>query len=304
MDVSRPPVSAWVADPSDAAPGAELTSLAEAAFGPQTAPETSDTSPADHRSEPPVQPEGPVVPVRRRWFWLISALSRLANWVFRAAVAAMLACVVLVSAMRWVDPPASAFMLLHAHNVWRVGQTPPAYYLHQWVPWTRIPAPIRLAAIAGEDQRFPFHMGFDLIEIRRAWTHYRHGGRLRGASTITQQTAKNLFLWPGSGWGRKLGEIWFTLLMEVLWPKERILEVYLNIVQFSPSTYGIEAASRRYFDHPAADLTLEESALLIGALPAPGAYQLDRPSERLRRRAAWILDQSVRLGGVRYLCRL
>lgn len=245
-----------------------------------------------------------ILPGHGRWSRLRGALGRLATWVFRAAVAALLLCVVLVGAMRWVDPPASAFMLLHAHNVWRVGQTPPAYYQHQWLPWDRIPRSVQLAAIAGEDQRFPFHMGFDLIEIRRAWTHYQRGGRLRGASTITQQTAKNLFLWPGSGWGRKLGEIWFSLLMEALWPKQRILEVYLNIVQFSPSTYGIEAASQRYFGHPATELTPEESALLIAALPAPGAYQLGHPSERLRRRAAWILDQGARLGGVRYLDRL
>ena len=261
-------------------------------------------SPATLGSSDASQSDEPIQPAQGRWSRLRGAFGCLVNWVFRAAVAALLLCVVLVGAMRWVDPPASAFMLLHAHNVWRVGQTPVIYYRHQWLPWERIPLSVRLAAIAGEDQRFPFHMGFDLIEVRRAWTHYRRGGRLRGASTITQQTAKNLFLWPGSGWGRKLGEIWFTLLMEVLWPKQRILEVYLNIVQFSPSTYGIEAASRHYFGHPAAELTLEESALLIAALPAPGVYQLDHPSERLRRRAAWILEQSARLGGLGYLGRL
>lgn len=263
------------------------------------APEGATTQCLDLEASRP-----PLLPERGRWNRSLGALGCLASWIFRAAIAALLLCVLLVGVMRWVDPPASAFMLLHAHNVWRVGQTPVIYYRHQWLPWERIPLSVRLAAIAGEDQRFPFHMGFDLIEVRRAWTHYRRGGRLRGASTITQQTAKNLFLWPGSGWGRKLGEIWFTLLMEVLWPKQRILEVYLNIVQFSPSTYGIEAASWRYFGHPAAELTLDESALLIAALPAPGVYQLDRPSERLRRRAAWIIEQSSRLGGVGYLDRL
>ena len=177
----------------------------------------------------------------------------------------------------------------------------PPYYQYDWIAWERIPPTIRLAAIAGEDQRFPRHLGFDLIEIRQAWPIIARAGGLRGASTITQQAAKNLFLWPGSSWERKLFEAWFTLLMEILWSKERILEVYLNIAQFSPSTYGIEATSRRYFGHPASELSLEEAALLIGALPAPGNYQLDQPSERLQRRADWIIDQSRRLGGMRYL---
>lgn len=210
---------------------------------------------------------------------------------------------ILVLTLRWLDPPASAFMLRHAYNLWRLGESPP-YYHHVWVPAARISPSARLAAIAGEDQRFPSHHGFDFVEIRLAWEAYRHGGQLRGASTITQQAAKNLFLWPGRGWARKALEAWFTLLMEILWPKERILEVYLNLVQFSPETYGIEAASLRYFDRPAIALTMREASLLIGVLPAPGHHRLDRPSERLERRAAWISDQAGRLGGVRYLDRL
>lgn len=216
---------------------------------------------------------------------------------------AVLLSVLLVSSLRWVDPPVSAFMLRHAYNVWRLHQTPP-YYQYDWVPWNRIPPSVQLAAIAGEDQRFPNHLGFDLIEIRHAWEDYRKGRRLRGASTITQQAAKNLFLWPGSNWWRKVLEAWFALLMEILWPKERILEIYLNIAQFSPSTYGIEATSQRYFGHSASELSLEEAALLIGALTAPGNYRLDHPSERLQRRADWIIDQSQRLGGTRYLKQL
>ena len=209
----------------------------------------------------------------------------------------------LVLTLRWLDPPASAFMLRHAYNLWRLDQSPP-YYRHAWVPADRISPFARLAAIAGEDQRFPAHHGFDFVEIRLAWDAYRKGGQLRGASTITQQAAKNLFLWPGKDWTRKVPEAWFTLLMEILWPKERILEVYLNLVQFSPDTYGIGAASLRYFDHPASELTMREASLLIGVLPAPGLHRLDQPSERLERRAAWIIDQSSRLGGIRYLDQL
>lgn len=234
-------------------------------------------------------------------------LRRLMWWMVRGVLGLLagllLLSMLLVAVLRWVDPPASSFMLLHAWNVWRLNQTAP-YYQHHWLPWEALPPNAKLAAIAGEDQRFPQHFGFDFVQIRLAWADYRRGGRLRGASTITQQTAKNLFLWPSSGWGRKAAEAWFTLLMELLWSKERILEVYLNIAQFSPSTYGIEAASRRYFNRDASELTLEETALLIGALPAPGLYRVDKPSARLQRRADWIVDQSQRLGGMRYLKRL
>jgi monofunctional biosynthetic peptidoglycan transglycosylase len=230
-------------------------------------------------------------------------LSRIGRFLLKGLGNLVLVSIVLVLTLRWLDPPASAFMLRHAYNLWRLDQSPP-YYHQTWVPWDRISLPTRLAAIAGEDQRFPTHGGFDLIEIRLAWADYRNGGRLRGASTITQQAAKNLFLWPGSDWPRKLLEAWFALLMELLWPKERILEVYLNIVQFSPDTYGIGAASLRYFNRPASELTMREASLLIGVLPAPGRFRLDSPSERLERRAAWISDQASRLGGTRYLNRL
>ena len=209
----------------------------------------------------------------------------------------------LVLTLRWVDPPASAFMLGHAQEAMRLGREPP-YYHHQWVPWEQISPNLALAVIAAEDQRFPNHSGFDWIEIRKAFEAYRQGRGLRGASTITQQTAKNLFLWPRRSWLRKGLEVWLASLMELLWTKQRILEVYLNVAQFSPSTYGAEAASRRYFGHPARDLTLGEAALMAAALPAPSANRLDRPSRRLQGRAAWIEDQTRRLGGRRYLNRL
>nr|WP_242467312.1 monofunctional biosynthetic peptidoglycan transglycosylase [Thiocapsa imhoffii] len=230
-------------------------------------------------------------------------MGRLGRFLFKILSSVLLASVVLVLTLRWMDPPASAFMLQHAYNLWRLDRAPPFYH-HVWVPLEQISPAARLAAIAGEDQRFPTHQGFDFIEIRAAWDAYRQGERLRGASTITQQTAKNLFLWPRSDWTRKILEAWFAFLMERLWSKERILEVYLNIVQFSPSTYGIEAASQRYLEQPASQLTLEQASLLIGALPSPSTYRLARPSPHLRRRAAWISDQASRLGGTRYLDRL
>ena len=259
-------------------------------------------------SPPPAEsPSGQEPPAgaaaRGRDVWTHLPRRLIWRWLMRVMVALVLSSAALVGTLRWADPPASAFMLRHALNVWRLDQTPP-YYQHQWLPWERMPATIRLAAIAGEDQRFPDHLGLDLIEIRHALSDYLEGRRLRGASTISQQTAKNLFLWPGSGWWRKLAEGWLALLMEVLWPKARILEVYLNIAQFSPSTYGIEATSQRFFGHPASDLTLDEAALMIGVLPAPGNHSLQRPDEGLQRRAAWIREQARTLGRMRYLERL
>jgi monofunctional biosynthetic peptidoglycan transglycosylase len=228
---------------------------------------------------------------------------QLPRWILRVALGFALASALLIGVLRWVDPPTSAFMAQHAIKSWLLGRKPPHYY-HSWVPWSRIPPAMPLAAIAAEDQRFPFHHGFDPVEIRHAIRAWRTTGQLRGASTISQQTAKNLFLWPGRNWLRKSLEAWFTALIELLWPKKRILEVYLNIVQFSASTYGVGAASERYFHRPADELTLSEAALLAGVLPSPSAYRLDRPSLRLHRRAAWVLDQTQRLGGSRYLRNL
>jgi len=219
------------------------------------------------------------------------------------AIGFVLISVLTVGTLRWVDPPASAFMMRHAFILWRLGSTPP-YYHYRWVPWDELPGAVPLAVIAAEDQRFPVHHGFDAVEIRRAWRDFRQGKGLRGASTITQQTAKNLFLWPERSWVRKGLEAWFGALIEMLWPKARILEVYLNIAQFGPNTYGVGAASERYFGHPASELTLGEAALLAGVLPAPGAYRPDEPSARLLRRAEWIADQTTRIGGRRLLSRL
>ncbi|MCF7992090.1 MAG: monofunctional biosynthetic peptidoglycan transglycosylase, partial [Thiohalocapsa sp.] len=181
---------------------------------------------------------------------------------------------------------------------------PKPHVYHEWVDWQMLPRHVALAAVAAEDQRFPTHRGFDLIEIRNAWEDYRNGASLRGASTISQQTAKNLFLWSGRDYVRKALEVWLTVLMEALWPKERILEVYLNIAQFSPDTFGVGAASWRYFDRPAVALDASQAALLAAVLPNPEIYRLDAPSAKVRDRAAWIRRQMHRLGGTRYLDRL
>jgi monofunctional biosynthetic peptidoglycan transglycosylase len=212
----------------------------------------------------------------------------------------LLLSVLLVGLMRWLDPPTSAFMLQHWVGATFAGEPRPRVY-HEWVGADAIPPAVALAAVAAEDQRFPRHRGFDLVQLKQAWADFRAGERLRGASTITQQTAKNLFLWPGRDPVRKVLEAWLTVVIETLWPKERILEVYLNIAQFAPDTFGVGAASWRFFDRPVVALTASEAARLAAVLPNPDIYRLESPSATVERRTSWIRRQMRQLGGTRYL---
>ncbi len=163
---------------------------------------------------------------------------------------------------------------------------------------------LKLAVITSEDQKFPLHWGFDFDQIADALEDAELGSRLRGASTISQQTAKNLFLWPGQSWLRKGLEAAFTVLIEVTWPKRRILEVYLNVAELGSGIYGAEAAARHYFGRSAASLTAAESALLAAVLPNPAVLHVDAPSTYVRGRQRNILRQMPRtaaLPGVRAL---
>ena len=219
------------------------------------------------------------------------------------AVAAWVAVTVLVVvAMRWIDPPTSTFMLRD-----RIGGlfSDQAYeFRHEWRDWDQISANAALAVVASEDQQFPFHHGFDFKQIDKALADRERGRRVRGASTISQQVAKNLFLWPGQSWFRKGLEAGITVLIELAWPKQRILEVYLNVAEFGRGTWGVQAASRRFFRKDAARLTRAEAALLAAALPAPKRYRIDNPGPYVRRRQAAIERQMAALGGPAYLGNL
>jgi monofunctional biosynthetic peptidoglycan transglycosylase len=207
-----------------------------------------------------------------------------------------------VLALRWLPPPASSVIVQHwIKAVWR-GES--AAFRYQWTPYPDLSPHAALAMIAAEDQRFPDHYGFDFVEIQQALEDQEEGQVLRGASTLTQQTAKNLFLWSGRSWLRKGLEMWFTVLLEVLWPKQRILEVYLNIAEFGQYTFGVESASQRFFNKPAARLTVGEAARLAAVLPNPLRYRVDQPSDYIRKRQHWIERQMRQLGGVAYLDRL
>ena len=202
--------------------------------------------------------------------------------------------------LRWVDPPTSAFMLRSQYEARSEGRTD-FRLRHYWVDWKHIAPHARVAVVAAEDQRFPEHSGFDLEAIADAVHERVTEGRQRGASTISQQVAKNLFLWPGQSFVRKGLEAWFTILLEHFWPKQRVLEVYLNIAQFGDGVFGIEAASIAYFGKTASALTRREAATLAAVLPNPLRYRVDQPSDYVRSRSDWILAQIEMLGGPAYL---
>jgi len=172
---------------------------------------------------------------------------------------------------------------------------------YQWVPLQQISPFVALAVVAAEDQKFPGHFGFDVESIKQAVAQHTDGGQLRGASTITQQVAKNLFLWQGRSYLRKGLEAWMTLLLELIWPKQRILEVYLNIAEMGPHTFGAQAAARAFFSKSAAELDREQAAVLAAVLPNPLKMQAERPSAYVLGRRNDILRQMQALGGVCYL---
>jgi len=228
---------------------------------------------------------------RGRWRW------RRVLWLPPLLVALS---VLQVLALRVIDPPLSMVM------VWRYGEALLAgetdYRLHhRWRDLDAMAPSLPISLVAAEDQRFPLHSGFDLQAIEKARDHNARGGRLRGASTISQQVAKNLFLWQGRSWVRKGLEAWYTLLIELLWPKHRILEVYANIAEFGDGVYGAEAAAKQFWGKDAARLTPAESARLAAVLPSPRRYDAALPGPYVQRRANWIQRQARQLGGAGYL---
>jgi monofunctional glycosyltransferase len=208
--------------------------------------------------------------------------------------------VVVVLALRWIRPLTTAFMIearveaaLHGQRDYRTD--------YRWVAYREISPNLPIAVVAAEDQKFPIHAGFDFDAIADALEDSADGGPSRGASTISQQVAKNLFLWPGRSWLRKGIEAYFTVLLETLWPKRRILEVYLNVAEFGPGIFGVGAASQRFFDEPPSRLDREQAARLAAVLPAPRKLHADRPSEYVRARTERIEEEIERLGGPAYL---
>ncbi|MEB0864377.1 monofunctional biosynthetic peptidoglycan transglycosylase [Citrobacter youngae] len=197
--------------------------------------------------------------------------------------------------------PFSAVMVERQLGAWLSGDF--GYVAHSdWVSMDEISPWMGLAVIAAEDQKFPDHWGFDVSAIEKALAHNeRNENRIRGASTLSQQTAKNLFLWDGRSWVRKGLEAGLTLGMETVWSKKRILTVYLNIAEFGDGIFGVEAAAQRYFHKSASQLTLSEAALLAAVLPNPLRFKANAPSGYVRSRQAWIMRQMRQLGGESFM---
>ncbi len=205
----------------------------------------------------------------------------------------------LVLLLRWLPVPTSAFMLQRQAAALLSGDL--HFQLdHRWLPLSEMTPDLALAVVAAEDQKFPKHHGFDFEAMNMAWQHNQKGGSQRGASTISQQVAKNLFLWPGRSFVRKGAEAALTLLIEGLWPKRRILEVYLNIAEFGPGVFGAQAASEAFFHKPPAKLTALEAARLAAVLPNPLQYDAARPGRYVQNRTEHIRRQ-MRLLGTAYL---
>ncbi|AYC31117.1 monofunctional biosynthetic peptidoglycan transglycosylase [Pseudomonas cavernae] len=225
---------------------------------------------------------------------------------FRRLVKALLwfaaGSAVLVLLLRWLPPPGTALMVERKLESWIDGQ--PIDLERRWRPWRELPDSLKVAVIAGEDQKFAEHWGFDFIAIQKAIAHNERGGSLRGASTLSQQVAKNLFLWSGRSWLRKGLEAWFTALIELFWPKQRILEVYLNSVEWGDGVFGAEAAARHHFGIGAPYLSTQQASQLAAVLPNPHRWRAGRPNAYVSRRASWIRQQMRQLGGSHYLGEL
>ena len=223
-------------------------------------------------------------------------IRRLAKTLLVLGLLFVLLSLLLVLPLRWVNPPTTAFMLQDDSGV-RPLQ-------HEWVNWADMGDALPIAVVASEDQKFASHSGFDVESIRDSVDEYAEGEALRGASTITQQVAKNLYLWPSRSFVRKGIEAYFTMLLEALLSKKRILEIYVNIAELGPGIYGASAASAAYFDKAPSALDDSEAALLAAVLPNPRRLQVSRPSPYVRERQAWIIGNMQRLRREQWLLAL
>jgi monofunctional glycosyltransferase len=223
--------------------------------------------------------------IKHRW--------RSKGWWWRIPVGLLLANILVLLLLRWFPPPTTAFMLQ--------ASIPKSGLRYHWVSWDRISPHLPVAVVAAEDQKFPEHNGFDFESIGKAIKENKYRVRPRGASTITQQVAKNLFLWSGRSWLRKGLEAYLTVMIELVWPKQRILEVYLNIAQFGPGVFGAEAAGQVYFHKPASRLHQGDAAILAAVLPNPRRLKARSPSDYVYQRAFEIRGQMAQLGGIAYL---
>jgi len=215
----------------------------------------------------------------------------------RAVFAFVVLSLLIVLPFRWLNPPITMVMA----DRW-LGSDDNFELKQRWLRWDKLPKQAALAVVTSEDQLFPLHSGFDFKAILGVLKSVGNGGgQLRGASTISQQVARNVYLWTGRSWFRKGLEVWFTLLIELTWGKQRILEVYLNVAEWGHGIFGVEAASLHHFGKSAKRLNPMQIALLASALPSPLKYDPARPAQHLSYRARWNIEQQAILGGVLWL---
>ena len=231
---------------------------------------------------------------KRKVSWLAWPFILLRNFIFIFIIISVLLTLV----FRWANPPFTTFMLV---------KTLPTEQLPKSIHWAEvnnISPHLLIAVVAAEDQKFPTHFGFDFKAIQSALEKNKNNKTLRGASTITQQVAKNVFLWPQKSLLRKGLEAYFAILIEAMWPKWRILEVYLNIAEFGPNLFGAHNAAYAHFGKSAINLTQQEAALLAAVLPNPHKLHASKPSEYVANRATEISEQIYLLGGIHYLDKI
>ena len=220
----------------------------------------------------------------------IKRITRIIAKVFLGAIVASILTVIIY---RFVPVPVTPLMVI------RYFEMEDGKIDKDWEPIENISPSLPLAVITSEDQKFDEHYGFDIEAIEKAakYNERYKGKRVKGASTISQQTAKNVFLWPSRSWLRKGLEVYFTLLIEIFWSKERIMEVYLNVIEMGPGVYGAEAAAKHYFRKPAAKLSRSESALIAAILPNPRRWSASKPTNYILRRKNRIL-RGMQSGGI------
>jgi len=216
---------------------------------------------------------------------------RLILWLFAFSI-------VVVIFFKWVPVPITPLMLIR--NIEQLQDDKKLVLKHDWVPIEAISKNLQLAVICSEDQNFLAHNGFDMEAIEKAVKHNKKGKRIRGASSISQQTAKNVFLWPQRSWFRKGLEVYFTFLIELFWSKERIMEVYLNSIEMGNGIYGVEAASQFWFKKPAIKLNRNEAAAIAAILPNPLRYKANPASNYIQGRKNWIVRQMNFFGPLDY----
>jgi len=237
---------------------------------------------------------------KKRKSKLKEIIKKILKLILKIFLGIILLSVFSVILLKWINPVTSSIMIQRKINA-LVTFKERQMIAYEWFNYDDISKQMPLSVIAAEDQNFPFHFGFDFEQIGKALEQHDRGRRLRGASTITQQVAKNLFLWEGRSFIRKGLEAYFTLLIELLWSKERILEIYLNITEMGDMIFGVGAASQIYFRKTPDKLTSSQAALLAAVIPNPIRFSVKRPSGYILRRQSWILEQMSSLGGTDYL---